>query len=108
MLHAARKRSGPISPQGTKALAANLEELETALRAAVSRSNGTGLGSPEQRGSVMRNPIDVDHAHSRAIRQEIGERLQQYLRAEPELPASIRRQVDRLGESWRASRPQTR
>jgi hypothetical protein len=49
----------------------------------------------------MRNPIDIDHAHSRAIRQEIGERLQQYLRAEPELPKSIRRQVDRLGESWR-------
>ena len=46
----------------------------------------------------MRNPIDVDHTHSRAIWQEIGERLQQYLRAEPELPASIRRHVDRLGE----------
>jgi len=28
---AARKRSGPISPQGTKALAATLEERETAL-----------------------------------------------------------------------------
>ena len=47
----------------------------------------------------MRNPIDVDHSHNWAIRQEIGERLQRYLRAEPELPASIRRQVDRLGES---------
>jgi len=55
----------------------------------------------------MRNPIDVDHTHSRAIWQEIGERLQQYLRAESELPASIRRQVDPLGESWRASRPQS-
>jgi hypothetical protein len=51
----------------------------------------------------MRNPIDIDHTQSRAIGQEIGERLQQYLRAEPELPTSIRRQVDRLGESWWAS-----
>ena len=55
----------------------------------------------------MRNPIDIDHTHSRAIWHEIGERLRQHLRAEPELPASIRRQVDRLGESWRASRPQS-
>ena len=46
----------------------------------------------------MRNPIDIDHANSRAIWQEVGERLRQYLRAEPELPTSIRRQVDRLGE----------
>jgi hypothetical protein len=44
----------------------------------------------------MRNPIDIDHANSRAIWQEIGERFQQYLRAVPELPASIRRQVGRL------------
>ena len=55
----------------------------------------------------MRNPIDIDHANSRAIWQEVGERLRQYLRAEPELPTSIRRQVDRLGESWRASRLQS-
>ena len=45
---------------------------------------------------VMRNRIDIDYSHSRAIRQEIGERLQRYLRAEPELPASIGRQLDRL------------
>jgi hypothetical protein len=49
----------------------------------------------------MRNPIDIDHAHSWAIRQEIGERLQQYMRAEPKLPTRIRRQLDRLGESLR-------
>ena len=58
-----------------------------------------GCYSPEQRGSVMRSPIDIDHAHSRAIRQEIGERLQQYMRVEPELPASIRKHVNGLGES---------
>ena len=44
----------------------------------------------------MRNPIDIDHKHSRAISQEIGERLQAYLRVEPELPANIRMQVDQL------------
>ena len=54
-----------------------------------------GRGSPE-RGSVMRNPIDIDHKHSRAISQEIGERLQAYLRVEPELPANNRMQVDQL------------
>jgi hypothetical protein len=55
----------------------------------------------------MRNPIDLDHTHSRAIWQEIGERLRQHLGAEPELPASIRKQVDRLGESWRVSHLQS-
>ena len=54
----------------------------------------------------MHNHIDIDHVQSRAIWQEIGERLQQYLRAVPELPANIRRRVDRLDESSRASRPQ--
>jgi hypothetical protein len=44
----------------------------------------------------MRNPIDIDHKHSRAICQEIGERLQAYLRVEPELPASPKKQVDQL------------
>ncbi len=46
----------------------------------------------------MRNAIDIDHTHSRAICREIGEGVQQYLRAEPELPASIRKQVERLRE----------
>jgi hypothetical protein len=46
----------------------------------------------------MRNPIDIDHKHSRAISQEIGERLQAYLRVEPELPAIFRTQVDQLRE----------
>jgi hypothetical protein len=44
----------------------------------------------------MRNSISIDDTHSRAIRREIGERLQQHLRPEPELPTSIREQVDRL------------
>ena len=47
----------------------------------------------------MRNPIDIDHVHSRVIRQEIGERLQQCIRVEPEVPASLEKHVNRLGES---------
>jgi hypothetical protein len=54
-----------------------------------------GRGLPNE-GSVMRNPIDIDHKHSRAICQEIGERLQAYLRVEPELPTSLKEQVDQL------------
>jgi hypothetical protein len=46
----------------------------------------------------MRNPIDIDHNHSRAICREIGERLQQHLRAEPELPASMRKRIRQLHE----------
>jgi hypothetical protein len=48
-------------------------------------------------GTLMRNnPIDIDHKHSRAICEEIGERLQAYLRVEPELPASLKKRVDQL------------
>jgi hypothetical protein len=51
----------------------------------------------------MRSPTDIDHAHRQAIRQEIGERLQQYMRVEPELPPRIRKYVNRLGESRKIS-----
>ena len=56
----------------------------------------------------MRNPIDIDRQHSEAIWQEIGERLQQYLTAGPELPASIRSQVDQLGGSAALNRSRRR
>jgi hypothetical protein len=46
----------------------------------------------------MRNRIDIDHRHSRAIVQEIGERLRASLKEERELPASLRTQIDRLRE----------
>ncbi len=46
----------------------------------------------------MRNRIDIDHAHSRAIAQEIGERLRTSLRVDPELPANLRMQMARLRE----------
>ena len=46
----------------------------------------------------MRNRIDIDHLHSRAICREIGERLQAYLEPEPGLPAHLRKQVNRFCE----------
>jgi hypothetical protein len=46
----------------------------------------------------MPNRINIDHAHSRAIVREIGERLGASLKPEPELPASLRAQIDRLRE----------
>jgi hypothetical protein len=52
----------------------------------------------------MRNGIDIDHKHSRAIVQEIGERLRAFLKVEPELPGSLRTQIDRLGELEEKSR----
>src|ERR1700731_4769836 len=47
---------------------------------------------------LMRNRIDIDPKHSRAIVQEIGERLAAFMKEEPELPASLRAQIDRLRE----------
>ena len=46
----------------------------------------------------MRNRIDIDPTHSRAIVQEIGERLRAFLKEDPELPGSLRTQIDRLRE----------
>ena len=44
----------------------------------------------------MRNRIDIDHRHSRAIVQEIGERLRVVLTEESGLPESLGAQIDRL------------
>jgi hypothetical protein len=49
--------------------------------------------------SVMRNRIDIDYSHSRAIVQEIGERMRASLKEDRELPASLRMKIDRLGQS---------
>ena len=46
----------------------------------------------------MRNRIDIDSKHSRAIVQEIGETLRAVLKEEPECPGSLRTQIDRLRE----------
>jgi hypothetical protein len=47
---------------------------------------------------LMRNRIDIDSKHSRAIVKQIGERLAAFMKEEPELPASLRAQIDRLRE----------
>jgi hypothetical protein len=41
------------------------------------------------RGFVMHNRIDMDPKHSRAIVQEVGERLRAVLKEEPECPGSL-------------------
>ena len=46
----------------------------------------------------MRNRIDIDYVHSRAIVREVGERLRASLKPEPELPARLKMQIDRLRE----------
>jgi hypothetical protein len=51
----------------------------------------------------MRNSIEIDHTHARAICRGIGGRLRAHLREDPELPASLRRQIDRLHEVDRRS-----
>ena len=66
-------------------------------RAAGGVGANAGAFLPE-RGFVMRNRIDIDPKHSRAIVQEIGERLRAFLKEDPELPGSLRTQLDRLRE----------
>jgi hypothetical protein len=46
----------------------------------------------------MRNCIDIDPKHSRAIVQEVGERLRAVLKEDPECPGGLRTQIDRLRE----------
>ena len=46
----------------------------------------------------MRNRIDIDPKHSRAIVQEIGERLAAFMKEEPELPKEPSNKIDRLRE----------
>jgi len=46
-------------------------------------------------GAPIVSPI---RKHSRVIVQEIGERLRAFLKEEPQLPGSLRTQIDRLRE----------
>ena len=66
-------------------------------RAAGGVGANAGAFLPE-RGFVMRNRIDIDSKHSRAIVREIGERLRAVLKEEPECPGSLGTQIDRLRE----------
>jgi hypothetical protein len=56
----------------------------------------------------MRNRIDIDYSHCRAIVQEIGERLRTSLKEDQELPASLRLLIDRLRQLEGQSQPNVR
>ena len=47
----------------------------------------------------MRNPVQIDSLHSRAIVREIGERLRASFKEDQELPLNFRMQVERLRRS---------
>jgi nitrate/nitrite-specific signal transduction histidine kinase len=47
----------------------------------------------------MRNSIDIDSKHSRAIVREIGEGLRASFKEDRELPANLRMQLERLRQS---------
>ena len=61
-----------------------------------------GVVFNETKAPAMRNFIDIDYAHSRAIIREIGERLGTSLKPDPELPANLRMKIDRLRELERS------
>lgn len=44
----------------------------------------------------MRNPISINASESRAISAEIGARLRQAMRSEPEIPTRIEALLERL------------
>jgi hypothetical protein len=47
----------------------------------------------------MRNSVDIDSRHSRAIVKEVGERLRASFKEDRELPVSFREQIERLRRS---------
>lgn len=53
----------------------------------------------------MPNHIDIDYRHSRAIIQEIGERLQEFLKVDPELPTGLKMQINQLRRLEDQSQP---
>ena len=49
--------------------------------------------------TVMRNSVDIDSRHSRAIVKEIGERLRASLEEDREIPLNLQKQIERLRRS---------
>jgi hypothetical protein len=47
----------------------------------------------------MRNSVDIDSRHNRAIVKKIGERLRELLEEDRELPANFKKQIERLRRS---------
>jgi len=92
-----------IAKSGGLRFRSELPAVLVSGRAAGGVDANAGAFLPE-RGFVMRNRIDMDPKHSRAIVQEIGERLRAFLKEEPELPGSLRTQIDRLRDLEEQSR----
>ena len=57
------------------------------------------MGFLRRENAVMRNSIDIDHSHSRAIVRAIGKALRASLEIDRELPESLSTQIDRLRQS---------
>ena len=47
----------------------------------------------------MRNAVDIDSKHSRAIVREIGEGLRASFKGDQELPTNLRMKIERLRQS---------
>ena len=47
----------------------------------------------------MRNSVDIDSRHSRAIAKEVGEQLRASLKEDRELPANFQKQIERLRQT---------
>ena len=86
-----------IAKSGGLRFRSELPAVLASGRAAGGVDANAGAFLPE-RGFVMRNRIDIDPKHSRAIVQEIGERLRAFLQEEPEPPERLIAQINRLRE----------
>jgi hypothetical protein len=84
-----------IADSGGPRFRSELPAMPASGRAAGGVDANAGAFLPE-RGFVMRNRIDIDSKHSRAIVQEIGERLRAFLQEEPAPPESLRTLIDWL------------
>src|SRR3984893_14450440 len=93
-----------IAKSGGLRFRSELPAVLASGRAAGGVGANAGAFLPE-RGCLMRNRIDIDPKHSRAIVQEIGERLRVLLKEEPELPGSLRTQIDGSA-NWKSSHHQ--
>jgi hypothetical protein len=57
---------------------------------------------------AMRNSVDIDSGHSRAIVKKIGERLRESFKKDRELPVSFQKQIERLRQSESEARSSRR
>ena len=53
----------------------------------------------------MRNSVDIDSRHSRAIVKKISEQLRELLEEDRELPANFKKQIERLRRSEQVAAP---